>query len=367
MLFDGNRHDGVPSGDDNASAWPPASPSAAPEVAGLDLLGRLPVPLRRPFKAVLDRVALCHGLSACLLMGSEWYAPFAELPGLEADRMPGMVLSSWSTDLFSGPLADRLSGEAFHHPPAPQHPACVAAGLPDPAGAFSLLAVVPLVFLVDHRRLSGRPQPRCWSDLLNPIYAGDVVCGGWRPNGRVPYQDVNDFLLLCLLLELGAEGLRAFAANLRFLVPNIRTARIAGSNSAEGAAIAVMPWLQADISPRRDRVSVVWPEDGALAMPIGSFVRADRAERVRPLVEALHGPELARLLAANHYPPTAAGSAEGFDALPPGARLRWPGWERMRGAAVARQADLARRIVIDVCGQGVRGHVACGQGRAGCA
>jgi hypothetical protein len=61
---------------------PSAAPSTVMPSAGmekrLDLLGRLPVPLRRPFKAGLD-AALAHAprrLACRMLSGAEWYTPF---------------------------------------------------------------------------------------------------------------------------------------------------------------------------------------------------------------------------------------------------------------------------------------------------
>lgn len=315
-----------------------------PDPARLDCLGRLPVPLRWPVKSALDRVAMARGAASCLLMGGEWYAPFADLAGATGpDDLPGLLITSWSVDLFAAPLWDMLTGGAFRRadPPA-LAAACAAAGLADPAGALVPFAVIPLVLLIDHRRLGQRPPPRRWADLLDPIYAGDIVFGGWRPHEQAAYQEVNEFLLLALLALFGADGLAGFAANVRCLTPNIRSARVAGSNNAQAAAIAVMPWLQADISPRRDRVAVVWPEDGALAMPLWSIARRNRTAPAQDLLTALEGPALAAVFDANRYP--AATRRDGADGFPPGARLRWPGWDAMTGPDAVEKIARARRI-----------------------
>jgi hypothetical protein len=155
----------------------------------------------------------------------------------------------------------------------------------------------------------------------------------------VPYQDQGSYLLLCLHQAYGAAGLRASAGNVLHLQHNIRTAVRAGSNSAGVGAIAVLPWLQAELCLRRERTRVVWPEDGALAMPIGYMLRPDAEARLQPLVAHLRGPSLARMLARNGYPRTHAAAAE--QAFPPGARLRWPGWDFVHGTDLAAASSEA--------------------------
>ena len=315
-----------------------------PDVGALDFLGRLPIPLRRPFKAGLDRTlanSRAHDgteLACCFLGGAEWYRPFDALA--TAERVPGMLVSTLHHDILA---ADLLARYTPARPPldADAHPLCADAGLVDPNGVFRLFAVIPFVFLIDEKRLRGRPAPRCWHDLLHPQWAGEIVIGGWRPNEQTPYQDYNAYLLLCLHRQFGDAGLAAFAANVKHLQHNIRTATQAGSNSREVGAIAVLPWLQAELCPRRERTRVVWPKDGALAMPICALLRPDAEARLRPLLDYVHGRELAAALARNCYPPSRADAAGAF---PAGARLQWPGWEYFRShdiaAAQKRAAEL---------------------------
>ncbi|TBW08014.1 ABC transporter substrate-binding protein [Azotobacter chroococcum] len=312
-----------------ADAGHPALP--APGALGaLDLLGRMPIPLRRAFKAGLDqtlaaqRAAGGPALNCCCLGGGEWYSPFDSLAS-ERDpaRLPGLLVSTVYQDILAPDLLAHYAPGRAARPLPELHPACAAAGLADPLGAFRVFSVIPFVWLIDRRRLKGRRPPRVWSDLLDPQWAGEIVFGGWRPNPQVAYQDYNAYLLLALYLEFGQSGLAAFAGNVRHLQHNVRTATQAGSNSPDVGAIAVLPWLQAELCPRRERTSVVWPEDGALAMPIGYLLKPGQEARLAPLIDYLHGAQLGAVLARNCYPPTGAAHARAF---PPGARLKWPGW-----------------------------------------
>ncbi|SEH58274.1 ABC-type Fe3+ transport system, substrate-binding protein [Magnetospirillum fulvum] len=312
-----------------------------------DLLGRVPMPLRRPVRAELERALRGHDLAWSVLMGGAWDAPFDEMLALgSADDLPGMVITSWAPDALSAHLLATYPGGAC--PPAELHPACAEAGLIDPLGCFSVFAVFLLVFLVDRRRLGDRPPPRCWSDLLGPLYRGDVVFGGWRPNDRVPFTDYNQFLLLGLFEQFGAEGIRAFAASVKALRHNVVSAKIAGSGHPDGAAVTVLPWMQAEMSPRRDRVAVVWPEDGAWAMPIGTMSRPERRVRLQPVFECLSGPTLGRVLARNCYPPVGGAAAQA--AFPAQARLKWLGWDHVRAHDMAERTRHAGRLFFDSWG-----------------
>ncbi len=347
------------------------SQATAPEtrisdLGRLDLLGRMPIPLRRPFKAGLDRAVAAHQaatgtrLECCFLSGSEWYRPFDGLAAAPPDTgLPGMLVSHLYHDILTPNLLDRYRPVGHPRTRSDWHPVCKAAGLADPLGVFQTFAVIPFVFLVDAQRLKGRPAPLSWSDLLDPCWADEIVFGGWRPNDQVPYQDYNSYLLYALHQEYGSAGLSAFAANVRHLQHNIRTATQAGSNSRNLGAIAILPWLQADLCPRRERTRVVWPADGALAMPIGYLLQASAAARLAPLVNYVTGPALGAVLARNCYPPVAANLAGTF---PPGARLKWPGWDQIRDqdlAVAGRQAgecffaawsgDATRREGVRAC------------------
>ncbi|THF62779.1 ABC transporter substrate-binding protein [Pseudothauera rhizosphaerae] len=312
----------------------------------------MPVPLRRPFKSGLDRALARHaahggGMLDCrLASGGQWDRPFDDLVRQARtgalDEVPAMLVTTFHHDILLPDLLD-------HYRPAPRgpqpelHPACTAAGLPDPEGVFRVFAVVPFVFLIDERRLRGRAAPRRWEDLLDPAWRDEIVFGGWRPDGESAYQDYNAYLLTALHREFGDAGLTAFAANVRHLQHNVRTASRAGSNSAEVGAVAILPWMQAELCPRRDRTRVLWPEDGALAMPIAGLVRHGADERVRPLMDYLLDDELGAVLARNCYPPATPRLA----GLPPGARFKWPGWDYVRGHDMAERSRAAAACFFD--------------------
>ena len=315
---------------------------AGAHLAALDFLGRMPVPLRQGFTSGLDRAAAAAGgRRICFVKGNEWYAPFDALARSEpTQRLPNMVLTPFTRDVLSISFQDRLraAGHAAATPRA-MHPA--ADGLSDPEGLFSVFAVIPWVFLIDHRKLEARPVPRRWEDLLDPVYHDQIVFGGWKRPSDGTYPDCNDFLLLNLYSRFGAAGVKAFAQNTRAIMHNTVASRFAGTNHPDMGAISVMPWMQADICPRRDRTSVIWPDDGAMTMPMGFSVAPEQRERVQPLIDFVCGDAYAAELARNRYP---AVWADGPQGLPGGARLDWLGWDYTRTHDVTEETMTAMRI-----------------------
>ena len=141
-----------------------------------------------------------------MVKGNEWYAPFDALARTESTAgFPGMILTPFTRDVLSVSFQDRLraAGHAAATP-RPVHPAAV--DLIDPAGLFSVFAVIPWVFLIDLRKLGHRPVPCQWADLLDPVYHDQIVFGGWKRPSDGTYPDCNDFLLLNLYRRFGIAG-----------------------------------------------------------------------------------------------------------------------------------------------------------------
>ena len=312
-----------------------------------DFLGRVPIPLRLAFKAGVDKAVARHrsatgkSLWAQAITGGEWFSPFASVMGSQmASQLPNMLVVTCSAELLNSRwLQFYRGGNAL---PLPAYdPKVVAAGLPDPQQIFRLFAIIPFVLLVDERRLAaqGLALPTHWESLLDPCYRRQIVFGGWRPEGATHYEECNRFLLLCLLQAFGPAGIRDFAANVRALWHHVQIARdFAHPAHADAPAIAILPWAQAGLCPRREHTRIIWPAEGAYTMPLAFMLQPGQAPAMAPLIDYLCGDELGELLWRNGYPPAFA-SPHG--ALPEEASLSWPGWQAVRSQDMAAQSDHA--------------------------
>ena len=321
--------------------------SGAPH--GWDFLGSVPVPLRnRVREAVAQTAPRCLDtggapLKCAFPLGQGGRGPFERLRHIRAlDDFPGMPVSCDGGNAFN---------RRFHrtHVEAGAFSGCQPDGAPpemsqllDPEGWMGVFAVAPFVMLIDRERLDGKPTPRRWSDLADPLYRGEVVFGGWKPEGERRFRSVSEFFLLSMLRRFSVEGLGRILANVPTLVHSAQMPRLAGTGASVGG-VYVAPWFLADLCPRRAMTEGVWPEDGALAYPLWLTVQADRRRALQPLIDLFYGNELAAYLAENLYPPLAPC---GRDAIPRGG-LTWLGWDYLRSRHAASYLKAARAAFLE--------------------
>ncbi len=208
---------------------------------------------------------------------------------------PNMLVSAEHGNAFNRRFYERnVMGGAFKSG-QPEGPASAFAdcGLIDAEGWIGVYAVAPFVFLIDRARLDGRPAPRRWADLLDPIYRDRIVFSGWRREGDHQYSQYNKLLLLAMAQEFGLKGLAKLVPNVPLLLHSTQMPRLAGTDASPGG-IYIAPWSMADMCPRRKVTEVVWPEDGALAYPLWLTVKTSHRKALDPLMRYFYGAELGR-------------------------------------------------------------------------
>jgi ABC-type Fe3+ transport system substrate-binding protein len=325
---------------------------AVPKPGAFDLVGNVPVPLRHRIHDAVDEVASGHIISRGRPL--KWTFPHGRGCGAPMDRLrlirsladfPHMLVSAEHGNAFNRRFYERhVMGGAFTSGQPDGAPSAFTdCGLIDAQGWIGTYAVAPFVFLIDHARLDGRPAPRRWADLLDPMYRDMVVFSGWRREGELQYSQYNKFFLLAMAKEFGLKGLAKLVANVPLLLHSAQMPRLAGTDASPGG-IYIAPWSMADMCPRRKVTEIIWPEDGALAYPLWLTVKASHRNALDPLLRYFYGAELGRYLNANRYPALTPDCPSG---LPEGAKLKWLGWDYIRHPATARMIKAASQIFVD--------------------
>ena len=317
-----------------------------------DFVGNVPVPLRHRINDGFEEFA--DGYAAAGRLPLRWTFPHGRGSGAQMDRLrfirsladfPHMLASAEHGNAFNRRFYERhVMGGAFTSgQPNGAASAFADCGLIDEQGWIGTYAVAPFVFLIDHARLDGRPIPRRWADLLDPVYRDMVVFSGWRREGTQQYSQYNKFFLLAMAKEFGLKGLGKLVQNVPLLLHSAQMPRLAGTDASPGG-IYIAPWSMADMCPRRKVTEIVWPEDGALAYPLWLTVKASHRKALDPLVRYFYGAELGRYLNANRYPALTPDCAPG---LPEGAKLKWLGWDYVRHPSTAHMIKAASQIFSD--------------------
>ncbi len=195
--------------------------------------------------------------------------------------------------------------------------AFAAAGLPDPQNQYFVFGVNPLVIVADLEKVGDRPLPTCWEDILDPIWAKDVTLRGNA-----------DFFCHAVLLPFYQEG--GDEALLR-LAPNVRQGlhpaqMVKQIDGGKGGALYVMPEFFAHRVKNKDKIAIIWPEDGALASPVTLQVKKEKVEDLKPVLDYLTGPDLAAALVDARFPVPHANVAGELQDAP----LKWLGWQWLR-------------------------------------
>ncbi len=190
----------------------------------------------------------------------------------------------------------------------------------DPRGAFTMLGVVPAVFLLNNESLAGDPAPRSWEELLEPRYAGRIA---------LPVGDFDLFngILLDIDRRFGAEGVKALGHNMqRSLHPSQTVGRFAGRT--EMPAVSIIPWFFGRMTMGSSIIRAAFPEDGAIISPIFMLVRRSGLARSRELAELFLSREVGEVFSHKGRFPVLDPAVD--NQIPEGGRFSWLGWDHIQ-------------------------------------
>lgn len=305
-----------------------------PDPGELDLLLYSPCPVKLAVKERLDTVLQAYEdagdpVSIHIPMGCTSVDPYDPLHlETDPDRLPDIIASIGFGDFFRKGFVDRFVNTGVFEAVLPEkvHPLHEQAGIVDPEGRYTVYALTPYIFMADMKRLGDTPPPRTWEDLLDPRYRGQInMCGDG--------DDMADAALMSIYKEFGMEGIEALAANAHGLMHSSRMGKSGGS--ALGGGIYILPYFFAETSLQPEHMKVIWPEDGTAASPIYFLAKRSARPRLDKLLE-FFTKGFGEIPSARWFLPL-GGPAP--DNLAPDARIKWVGWDFIRGNDITAVRD----------------------------
>ena len=189
--------------------------------------------------------------------------------------------------------------------------------LRDPEGQYSIISVVPAVFLVNTDELGDRPIPKTWEDILSPIYEKNV---------SLPVGDFDLFngILLNIHKKYGDEGVRALG---RSLLESLHPSQMVKSERQKQnkPAITIMPYFFTKMVKEGSALKAVWPEDGAIISPIFMLAKTSEEKRLQPVVDFFASREIGDVLANQGLFPSTHPEVE--NNLRENSPFMWLGWD----------------------------------------
>ncbi|WP_417348820.1 ABC transporter substrate-binding protein [Ferrimonas sp.] len=313
--------------------------AAAAQSKGSSVVGILPCPVRIPLmekwsaylagRQQAGKSEVTHELKAAS-MGLDWVQN--NIDGIEEpNKLPDLFMSA-GFDMFfdqqrfgrfrrEGVFTDLTGMDSYNSDFA-------ELGIKDPLGHYSILAVVPALFLVNGDELGDREPPRSWKDLLDPRFEKSV---------SLPVSDFDLFnaILLNIHKMYGDDGVQALG---RSLLESMHPAEMVRSEQRKQnkPAVTIMPYFFSKMVKEGGPLQAVWPEDGAIVSPIFMLAKSAKADELKEIADFFASEEIGNLLARQGLFPST--HPDVFNILPEHSRFMWLGWDYIQ------QHDLSELI-----------------------
>ena len=199
--------------------------------------------------------------------------------------------------------------------------------LRDPLQQYSMLAVVPAVFLVNPNELKGRAIPQSWSDLLKPEYKNSV---------SLPISDFD--LFNAILLNLNKMyGKKAITSLGQSLLESMHPAQMVKSEkkfNIQRPAITIMPYFFTKTILQTSSMTAVWPSDGAIISPIFLLSKRKKEKDLRSIVEFFLSEKIGKILSHQGKFPSINPNIDNL--IPNENKYMWLGWDYIQNNNIAQ-------------------------------
>ncbi|MDR7855134.1 ABC transporter substrate-binding protein [Tissierella sp.] len=206
--------------------------------------------------------------------------------------------------------------------------------LKDPDNQYSMIGVVPAVFLVNKEEIGDRQMPQTWADLFKPEFEGEV---------SLPIGDFDLFnaILLNIYKSYGKEGLRSLG---KCFMRNMHPAEMVKSHirKKDKPTITIMPYFFTKMITGNGPMLPIWPKDGSIISPIFLLTKNSKREQIKPFVDFFASKEVGEILSHNgRFPST---NPEVENNLTEEQKFMWLGWDFIKSHDIGELIKECERI-----------------------
>jgi len=298
------------------------------DAAGADIsvAGLLPCPVRIPMleqfreqtRALEKQGISVHSDLKAASTGIDWLKPYFEK---ESSQLPDIFLSAGFDLFFDRKQLGHFIDDGVFSNPFPGlavNSDFSELDIEDPRGHYTMVSVVPAVFLVNEAELNGREAPRTWEDLL--------MKPEWNKSVSLPVGDFDLFnaILVGLYSRFGDDGIKRLS-NIMYNALSPAQMLKPGQQNNGNPAVTIVPYFFTRMLKPQMSLSYVWPEDGAILSPIFLMVKSDASEETKGLAEWFTSKGVGELFSHQGLFPSLMQGVE--NNLPKHAPVYWPGWD----------------------------------------
>ncbi|MDC7225539.1 MAG: ABC transporter substrate-binding protein [Spirochaetales bacterium] len=294
----------------------------------LNVVGLLPCPVRIPmlesFNSFIESykkesdVRIKHELKAAS-MGLDWVEN--NIRGVEdASELPDLFISAGFDMFFDEKMIGRFKKQnAFKDTTGLEtlNSSFDKIDLKDPAGHYSMISVVPAVFLINMKELGDRPLPESWKDILDPAFENRV---------SLPVGDFDLFnaILLNIHKIYGDDGIAALGRN---LLESLHPSQMVKSDRKKEnrPIVTIMPYFFTKMVKEGGSMKAVWPKDGSIISPIFMLAKREKLDILQPVIDFFASEEVGSVLAHSGMFPSTNPNID--NRLKPEDGFMWLGWD----------------------------------------
>lgn len=298
--------------------------------ADINITGLLPCPVRMPMNEALDNfihtyqsesnLKISYNLKAAS-MGLDWLLDDLKDNPSE-DKLADLFISAGFDLFFDEKLMGHYKNDGVFEDISGLEKLNAdfdnaQIDLKDPKKHYSMLAVVPAVFLVNSKELGDREAPKSWADLLKPEFENSV---------SLPIGDFDLFnaILLTLYKNYGEEAIAQLG---RSLLQSMHPSEMVRSNvkNIKRPAVTIMPYFFTKTVKEGSPMQAVWPEDGAIISPIFMLTKKEKKEKLKPAVDFFLSEEMGKILSHNGRFPAVSPAIDNH--MTEEQKYMWLGWD----------------------------------------
>ena len=208
--------------------------------------------------------------------------------------------------------------------------------LRDPQNDYSMLGVVPAVFLVNKEMLGDRAMPHSWKEILS---------GDFEKSVSLPISDFDLFnsILININKEYGKEGVQALG---KALLENLHPAQMVKSDMKKinTPTITIMPYFFTKMIKEGGPMVPVWPTDGAIISPIFMLTKKAKKEKLEKIVKFFAGKEVGEVMSHQGLFPSVNPEV---DNRMDGKRFMWCGWDYIHRNNIGEILEECKKVFFE--------------------
>jgi len=200
--------------------------------------------------------------------------------------------------------------------------------LKDPRGMYSIISVVPAVFLVNTKILGDLPCPQTWEDILSPEFEKKV---------SLPVGDFDLFngILLSILKLYGEDGVKQLGKS---LLKSLHPSEMVKSNrKPDPPIVTIMPYFFTRMVNTSSGMTAVWPQDGAIISPIFMLTKRSKKKGLKETIEFFASETTGKILSEKGLFPSVHPNVK--NELPESAPFQWLGWDYLDNHDITKEIE----------------------------